>query len=439
MPRCCQSLPLAVLVASLAASPSQVAAQPCVGTFEVPPNPPSDVKTHNGVHLQDVCINKGGYHHVLVVGDWGGIVFLKKVLMPADKRSRLFPLFKRPFITGVDDRAQLLVAKAMESVAAEYHPDYIINVGDNFYWGGIDGQCGAPPMTEPYSKQWNQVFEQVYQGSLAGIPWLGVLGNHDYGGFQFTSKWAENIGYSWKSKRWVTPAMYWAVRVRYPDVSVDWIFVETNAVEAWTKFQNEDHNLCSQFHNAKVGTCGPYDATESQGPLNVDTCHAWFWTVWHEQFPWMIQALETSLRSDYQIIVTHFPPKWLQSTWQCLSERYGIDLHISGHIHHQQAYGPDDPLNFLSGGTCSVVSGGGGGITSEGIPSRVGDDDQYGFMDLLIKKDVIKVHALSHMLKLRKTISCPPRGANLGQKCDGGKLHARRLRQVLDANNATFI
>ena len=28
------------------------------------------------------------------------------------------------------------------------NPDYLLNVGDNFYWGGIFGKCGETPMSK---------------------------------------------------------------------------------------------------------------------------------------------------------------------------------------------------------------------------------------------------------------------------------------------------
>ena len=43
-----------------------------------------------------------------------------------------------------------------------------------------------------------------------------------------------------------------------------------------------------------------------------------------------------------------------------------------------------------------MISGGGGGITSEILPSKTGEDDGYGFMDVRIQHDAMYVTRYSH-------------------------------------------
>ena len=69
---------------------------------------------------------------------------------------------------------------------------------------------------------------------------------------------------------------------------------------------------------------------------------------------------------------------------------YGVDFYISGHTHLQNA--------STFGDTPYVISGGGGGITSEILPSTSGDDDGYGFMDVRITRDIMQVTPLFHGL-----------------------------------------
>jgi len=44
----------------------------------------------------------------------------------------------------VDDNPQILVANAFKARAALKDPQYILNVGDNFYWGALRKPAGNP-------------------------------------------------------------------------------------------------------------------------------------------------------------------------------------------------------------------------------------------------------------------------------------------------------
>merc|ERR1712039_875198 len=94
-------------------------------------------------------------------------------------------------------------------------------------------------------------------------------------------------------------------------------------------------------------------------------------------------------------------------SWTGLAAKYGIDLIITGFIHQQEVHYLD-PGNFLDP-TAWIVSGGGGGITSEGVPNVTGADDQYGFLDLRVSKDKIVIEAISHGVQIRSITEVSPR------------------------------
>jgi hypothetical protein len=309
----------------------------------------------------------------------------------------------------VDDQAQQLVANQMKAHALSADPDYIINVGDNFYWGGIDKvKCGAPPFRQAWTVQWNEIFEAVYTGKgIDGKQWLGVLGNHDYGGYKFTSAWDQVIAYTWNTNnnanRWMTPAQYWSSKVYYPDFSVDYYFLDSNVWDTGPIENDPEHNMCALVHNTAQASCGP------QGPTSTYDCPQWFARLWLRQQEWLETKLQADSRtSDWQIVVTHFPPSWGLESWDYLSEEYGIDLIITGHIHQQTVFDHVDEHNPLRP-TAFIISGGGGGITSEGTPTVQGDDDEYGFMDITLTKKEIQIDAISHHGVLRKSTKVPPR------------------------------
>mmetsp|Transcript_30418 Transcript_30418/g.101048 ORF Transcript_30418/g.101048 Transcript_30418/m.101048 type:complete len:171 (-) Transcript_30418:72-584(-) len=114
----------------------------------------------------------------------------------------------------------------------------------------------------------------------------------------------------------------------------------------------------------------------------------WFQRLWNEQVVWMEERLLAS-SADWHVVVTHFPPQYHVEVWARLAEMYAIDLIVTGHRHQQEVSGRDPKI----GQAAWVVSGGGGGITSEGSPCKDGNDDMYGFFDVTISHERIKLEA----------------------------------------------
>ncbi len=85
-------------------------------------------------------------------------------------------------------------------------PQYILNVGDNFYLGGIENQpCGSSSVATQVTKDIFQRFWKNVFVELTYVPWFSVLGNHDYGGRHFMSGWDQQMFYSYIEKNWVMP------------------------------------------------------------------------------------------------------------------------------------------------------------------------------------------------------------------------------------------
>jgi predicted phosphodiesterase len=399
-----------------------LAALLCKDRF-APPKLPTLATDHNGVQLADTCFRARGpnkTNHVFVIGDWGGIGVSDPV--PADDR-----LGGRPFVPGVDEKAQHRVAEQMQKLAEEVSPDYVINVGDNFYFGGLNWKCGgAPDQCKDFTGQWFGIFENIYKGAgIDDVQWLGVLGNHDYGGFIFTAAWDQVISYTWttgfpSTGRWLTPAQYWRSKVRYDGFSVDYFFVDSNVYGTTSPYEQE-HNICSTTHNLNNISCG------KEGPTSVEDCPKWFQRLWEEQDKWLQAGLANST-ADWQIVVTHYPPDVMQSYWKELSTKHGIDLIICGHTHTQLVHYAGIENSFWP--TAVVVSGGGGGITSAAAPDINGNDDSYGFMDLEFTKTAIVVKAISHGGVLRSTTSVRPRHSHT-------QLHQRWMARRAFANITT--
>jgi len=364
------------------------------------PEAPAYATDLNGIAWPDFCFEQRDLEeHFFIIGDWGGI-FRGLNVAPLTAPNR-----HGNVIAGIDDRAQVLVAEQMKLRANISKPRYLLNVGDNFYWGGVETDCGGrSDQIEPSSLgQWNTVFEQVYDGpDLAGKPWLGVLGNHDYGGYKFTMGWDQSIAYTWgPSDRWLTPAQYWSTKVQYHDFLVHYVFVESNVNDAFAPQDMPGHNICSLRNNPAGATCGAHT-----GPTSPQDCTNWFYDLWMEQLPWITNTFSNANATvDWRVVVTHYPPDFRKADWAELAETNSIDLIVSGHRHQQEVYDRDESI----GGAAWVVSGGGGGITSEGLPREDGDDDMYGFFDVTISKSAIKLESISHSGIVRHTKVISPR------------------------------
>jgi len=406
-----------------------------------PPMPPPKKATHyNGVRMQDVCVEGDGPYHAFIIGDWGGLIDRSKdgklkAVSHLNHRWNETPPYQ--FYWPVDEDCQLRVRDQMRKLAPKSKPGYILNMGDNFYWGGVEDHCGADDITKPYNNggtsgpyawayqkghvnQFEEIFEKVYTGAhIDGVAWLGVLGNHDWGGWEMDLAWDQAVGYTWAKEkysndRWIDPALYYYITVNYPDFSVDYYFMDTNRWDALDWNERPPHNICGP-HNKPSADC----SATGGPPKRADDCKKWFIDLWEEQKVWLKKIAAPS-EADWRIVVTHFPPDWGRHEWPDLAKETELDAIITGHRHSQQMHMIGDPiakvwpednsdhlLNDFMDPTCWIISGGGGGITSEHSPKTDGQDDQYGFLDMTLTKEHLQFDMISHGGVMRKSMKQP--------------------------------
>lgn len=392
-------------------------------------DPPKSPFQYNGIEWPKMTIKGTDTKHIYAIGDWGGLAGMlphgKKIVQyqgGASRgphimgRSRTDPIShdrtcstpemqecfgsngtncpKRcGYLPDVDVPAQSLVAEQMRKRAkAKTAPDYFLNVGDNFYWGGIEGKCGETPMwkvSDITNAQFKWVFEMIYHGEgIAGKPWFSVLGNHDWGGREMTAAWDQQIAYTWVSDRWVMPAPYWMQTVEYPDqgFTMEYFMLDTNTEDAEADVNaNPSHNICSTS-NAEGASCAKVG-----GAASIHECHDWFLKLWNDGHEWMTKKLINS-QADWQIAVTHFPCNHLNDEWRDAHLKYGLDLLVTGHTHFQMFYWAPEKI----GGMECFITGGGGGITSENnVEPNNPKDHMYGFFDLTLSKDEITIESIN--------------------------------------------
>eukprot|EP00931_Biecheleriopsis_adriatica_P015448 TRINITY_DN117_c0_g1_i7.p1 TRINITY_DN117_c0_g1~~TRINITY_DN117_c0_g1_i7.p1 ORF type:complete len:698 (+),score=162.31 TRINITY_DN117_c0_g1_i7:227-2095(+) len=400
-----------------------------------PPKLPMDYK---GMDWPTMTVSGTGPFHFFAIGDWGGMDGslnpiegrIKLIAYPQGAKSgpSVFPRTRWNkqhtlelcdhkqfvkcyatdgndcpascgFVPGVDDQPQILVANAMKARAADNNPEFVLNVGDNFYWGGIEKTCGTPMDQISYTAhhQFDQIYEKVYQGTgLSGKPWFSVLGNHDWGGRVFNNGWDQQIAYTWASTRWVMPAPYYTAKVDFPDAgfSIDLFFIDSNIEDAHDPPKDSEHNICGSKHNPPNADCSAVG-----GPASVDTCVQYFKDLWAEQEAWLEKKMGEA-KGDWQIAVTHFPCGHRSRFYRNLHQSYGLDLLVTGHRHDQELWDPKKRRSPLGGLTC-FVTGGGGGISSEATPDPHNKKDwygeaEYGFYDLTVTKEKITITSINY-------------------------------------------
>eukprot|EP00931_Biecheleriopsis_adriatica_P105203 TRINITY_DN79770_c0_g1_i1.p1 TRINITY_DN79770_c0_g1~~TRINITY_DN79770_c0_g1_i1.p1 ORF type:complete len:551 (-),score=101.54 TRINITY_DN79770_c0_g1_i1:434-2086(-) len=385
---------------------------------------PRTASQHNGIEWPAMTVRGRKPVHFFAVGDWGSLdgavvppapfkrmiqvkggaapgphTFVSRNSCPCPQADLVmcFEVHGGPgcrsdcgYTEGVDNFAQVLVAKQMKARAAKSDPALVLNVGDNFYWGGIPEHCGSVPMWKVSwlaHSMFDTIFNNIYRGyGLDAKPWLSVLGNHDYGGRSFTSAWEMQIAYTWHSDRWVMPAQYYMQHVVFPDqdFTVDIYMLDSNKEEAWTPDVNPAHNICSSKYNHP-----PADCSGVGGPASPADCPHYFARLWNEQVRWLEQKLKIS-EADWQIAVTHYPCGTDASWYQRLHDYFGLDLLVTGHLHTQSVLN----LGGTFGGLWCIITGGGGGILSES--PVVGDEsNSYGFFDLSINKSHLSFESIN--------------------------------------------
>lgn len=365
-------------------------------------SPPQKPGIYNGIQWVDECID-GTEEHFFGIGDWGGLT----PGVPAPNTHG-----NRPVNPTIDNAAQNLVANVMNAQAEISKPKFVVNVGDNFYWGGVDfananswdaEHCGdfvKDPSKACNHYRFQQYYDNIYNApSLANAPWFTVFGNHDWGGYAYETGWDGQIYKTWCPgtgsdgfNRWRMPGMYWRQKVQFRDFSVDFFMMDGNMNDVIPGDLN--HNICQRTHNmAQGGVCNVPNATLRHEKDCSDFLHK----LWKDGTEWLKAGLATS-SAEWQIVVIHYPPIWQKDFWhEIAGSNSGLDLLITGHTHVQELHLPGEVTNPMKNFTIPwLITGGGGGVTSEGEPDTNGKDDQYGFVDFTINKDTINIEMHSH-------------------------------------------
>ncbi|XP_056426414.1 tartrate-resistant acid phosphatase type 5 [Hyla sarda] len=230
-----------------------------------------------------------------VIGDWGGL-----------------PL--PPYYT----KQETLVAAELANTVSKWGADFIVSVGDNFYYDGVQD-------VEDYRFQ--KTFENVFDAeSLLPIPWYVVGGNHDHKG-NITAQ----IAYSNVSSRWKFPHLYYDQSFNIPNTNVS---VKLLMLDTITLCGNSDDFLGGQ----------PLEAANPR--------------LAEEQLDWLMEKLQSS-KDEYLLVVGHYPV-WsiaehgpttcLLHHVEPLLKKYNVTAYLSGHDHNMQYLQDDSGIGYVLSG-----------------------------------------------------------------------------------------
>ncbi|EEY59948.1 uncharacterized protein PITG_13107 [Phytophthora infestans T30-4] len=240
---------------------------------------------------------------------------------------------------------------------ADVAPKCVIGHGDNFYWNGIDSANGR-------DSRFTTTYESKFDGdNIKTLPWVNVLGNHDYGGADYICSDGDSAG-----KCSDTDDLLTSLKNKFP-----WQSTYTSPND--DRWVLEDHFYVYSIKDEASGI--------SIDIFNVDSGDA-----------------DSHGATEVCCQCYGYAAMTLVSNWRrILPTRGRLHLWLNGHTHGENHdYSTSLGVHF-------VDNGAGGGIqkeyaTGSGIPTYakdlvenlwVYDGQEYGFFSLTASKDWLKL------------------------------------------------
>ncbi|KAE8890217.1 hypothetical protein PF005_g24780 [Phytophthora fragariae] len=345
------------------------------------------------------------------IGDWGTTVTQDSCCT----RSSTY--------NDYDVNAEDIVANLMDqqASAASAAPKCILSHGDNFYWTGIDSEGGR-------DSRFTSTFEGKYTGdNIKSVPWVNVLGNHDYGGASYICSDGENPAecsdakavvealnnkFSWQSdytspndNRWVLKDHFYVYSIEDKDSGVSIDIFNVDSGDASTHAAQQTCCQCYGYAEGSDKKCknvarGDKLCCGGDGDM-YDACFAKF-KEWSDDSRKQLAKEVAASTATWKIVNSHYSPyahydEAGMKEWFEILKDSGIQLWMNGHTHGENHdYSSTYKVHF-------VDNGAGGGIQKEsasGIPKYASADveavwayggQEYGFMSVEASEEWLKL------------------------------------------------
>ncbi|GMF30031.1 unnamed protein product [Phytophthora lilii] len=345
------------------------------------------------------------------VGDWGTTIYQDSCCTRSDT------------YTNFDIVAEDVVASLMNTQAAngDIKPKAILGHGDNFYWTGINSEEGR-------DSRFTTTFEKKFDGeNIANIPFVNVVGNHDYGGGSFIcSDGDENAKcssaddlvaalenkFKWQQEytspndnRWVLKDHFYVYSIEDEDsgISIDIFNVDSGDADVHAALQ-----VCCQCFaysegddESCEGVARGHEFCAGGDTDMYDACFAKF-TEWSDDSRKQLAEKVATSTATWKIVNSHYSPsvhydETGMKEWFDILEGSGIHAWVYGHTHGEKHdYSESLGVHF-------VENGAGGGIQKEsasGLTTFAAEyvsniwtytGDEYGFFSLEASEEWLKV------------------------------------------------
>lgn len=305
-----------------------------------------------------------------------------------------------------DYNAQLNLGFLMGNWAKNKSLSFVLSHGDNMYWDGV------LTSTDP---RWNTTFEEVYNYSSLYVPWLAVMGNHDYGGgSDYAGGGAKSLDILFnaqKNYKSHLPGREWHLDHYFKKTfshttkdgdkfEVDVFNIDTNV--AYTHGYDE---ICCQIYPLKEATWGScpdaackaldtYDPAKgcNTNQADIDSCRVYL----EKQFKDSVTQLSADLKAStarWKFVNSHYHPRMHmpkhEDELNAVFKAGGVHGVFCGHTHAEgHDYNEDTKTHFF-------LNGAGGGIRLSGddVPPKdivKKSFTQYAFIGNHVGKDEMK-------------------------------------------------